>query len=307
MPYGEMEARRRGPGLTWVSEARASRRNRGEAGFGLLELVIAVTLGAVVITGISRALASSLAATRSGRTTVQSSLFAAERLEQIRGIGWGDGLAHTPGSLATAPEVVNGTFDPDGAGPQGAEDIVYNSRGEISSHASQTTRQGISFTVKVFVTNAGTARRVTTIIEWREQDRERSTRFGTLINPVSTTVVGGSPTPGSIGDVNHGRATVGAIDIALPGLLVQGSSLIADVISSSPGAVPTMSGSGSITINGTAYVNPAPNTLVTVGTWRVTLNTQRAEADGSRTVIMLRINDSASTELNVAYAWAKTA
>lgn len=325
----------------------------------MLELLVAMTVGALVIAGLARGLASALVATRAGRTTVQSSLLASERLEEVRGIGWGDGLAHRSGGLASAPEVVGGQFDPDAAGPLAPEDIVYNDNGDLATHLRTSTDRGIVFTVKVFITDAATARRATAVVEWSEGSRARMTRLGTLINPLPTTLVGGgggsgdgsaaflvsgkvpsddaiapvglvqappddeesvatsSPAPeitGSAsttlarasGGTNRAAATIGSLALSLPGLTVEAESISVEVVSSAPGATPTMSGSGSVIVNGTSYADPAPNTLVNVGPWRIILNSQRAEADGSRTVAYILIVGP-GTELTAAYAWARPA
>lgn len=333
------------------------RRARGASGFGLLELLIAMTVGALVIAGLGRGLSSALSATRSGRTTVQASLLAAERLEEIRGIGWGDGLAHLTGSLSGAVEVVGGRYDPDGTGPLAPEDVVTNAVGELTTYTRTTTDRGITFTTSIFITDAGSAKRATATVAWREGTRDFSTRLGTLIAPLPTTIIGGtalkpgkaaayviagavppggtlaavglvqappdatasvgpfSPAPQitgtaaatlarASGGTNRGLTTIDALTITLAGLTVTGTSIAAEVISTSPGVTPTMTGTGSVTLNGTTYVNPTPNTLVTIGLWRIILNSQRAEADGSRTVTYILITGPA-TELTAGYAWAR--
>lgn len=355
--------------MGWDRRRRSRAADRGrtaarcdeESGFGLLDLVVGITIGTIIIIGLSGSLSSALGASRSTRTTVQSSLLAAERLEEVRGIRWGDALGHLTGSLATASEVVNGSFDPDGSGPLAAEAVIENARGEIASYSRQVVYQGITFTTKVFLTIASTSRRATAIVEWSEGGRARSTRAGTLINPLPTTIVGGTTvTGGSIGSaayavsgslpsvgtittlaavhappdstdsvgsfapaielmgsgattqarasggVNSAQAAISSATMTLPGLTLSVSGVAVMVVSSAPGATPTMTASGSVVINGATYSNPTPGQVVTVGTWRVVLNEQRAEIDGSRTITFIRVT-GLQTEMTMAYAWARPA
>lgn len=341
------------------SICRPGLRCASDSGFGLLDLVVGITIGVVMVGGISRAMTSALGASRTTRTTVQSSLLASERLEEVRGIGWGDALGHLSGSLSSAPEVVSGRFDPDGSGGLASETVVENANGQLANHARNAVYQGITFHTKVFITAANTSRRATAIVEWSEQGRVRATRASTLISPLPTKIIGGSssgggsisaaayaisgtlPSIGTIttlgsvhappdatdtvgsftpavevvgsgaytearasGGVHRGRAQISSATFGLAGVTVAASAVVVQVASSAPGATPTMTASGSVTVNGQSYVNPSPNTVVTVGLWRIVLNEQRAEIDGSRTITYVRIS-GLQTEVTMAYAWAR--
>lgn len=333
-------------------------RLTGSDGFSLLELIVGMTIGAAMIFAISGSLASAIGATSTTRTTVQASLLASERVEEIRGIGWGDTLGHLPGSLVSEPAVVAGRFDPDDAGPLLSEPIIENVAGALTTHVRVTTFQGVRFVTKAFITGASTARRATVVVTWTEGRRAHTVRSSTLLGPRSTTLIGGSagggtvlaaayivsgsiPSVGTIATVgavtappdasadlasfspaveitgtgahteaqanaviHHARAEIGSLAASLPGLSVLGSSVIADINWSTPGAPPTMTCTASFTVNGVTYVNPGPDTVITAGAWRVVLNAQRLEADGSRTITALRIT-GLGAELTVGYAWAR--
>lgn len=334
---------------------------RLEAGLGLLELVIGVSIGGLMVMAVAGSLSGAMGAARSARTTVQSTLLASERLEEARALGWGYALAHAPGSVDLAPEVVDGRFDPDGDGPLPAEEVVIHAEGRLSGYERTETHQGIVFTTKVFLTRASAATRVTAVVAWMEQGRSRRTRLGTLLHPSPTVVVGGSPTGGTSlaamayvlsgsvpstggemtlasvrappdgeqtlasfapavevhgsgarsearagGGIDRARTEISSLSVTLPGLALAGSGIWVEARSASVGAAPVMTASGTVTVNGTAYVDPEPNTALTAGTWRVLLNGRHAEPDGSASMTYVRVTGPVA-ELSLAYAWARPA
>ena len=126
-----------------------------------------------------------------------------------------------------------------------------------------------------------------------------------------------SPVPGLTGSGGVATATVDpavpsaraqasatSISLALPGISISASGVVSQA-ESVPGSI-SASATGTVTVNGTPYLNPAPGTVVTIGSWRVVLNDQRLEADGSRSVAFLRL-EGGGDEITVCLAWVAPA
>lgn len=337
--------------------SRVRRAVRTQRGFTLLELVVTVTVGALVILALARGYVATHRAGRSARTTTQATGLARGALDSARALGWA-GLAHVPGGTAGDPNVAGGAFDPDGVGPLAAEDIAESGVGALAPYVETSVIDGVTYTISTYVTDAGSAlKRVTAIVEWIEADRAgdldhvRRARLSTLV-PASVEDVGaaacvtegkvlGAPAadagcvdadasgeaasdaPGSFGaapvisgaggassaTVSAGpaavaTATIGWLAIELPGVTISASSVSVEA-RSSIGSM-TVSGSGSVTVNGVTYANPAPGTHVSAGGYRIVLNSQRREADGSMSVTFVRVTGP-DTEVRAAWAWAKPA
>lgn len=100
----------------------------------------------------------------------------------------------------------------------------------------------------------------------------------------------------------HADASASAATIALPGLSVSASSVSVQA-DSTPTSM-SASGTGRVTVNGVPYVNPSAGTILSVAGYRIVLNDQRREADGSLSITYIRISGP-STELSVCWAWVR--
>jgi type II secretory pathway pseudopilin PulG len=340
------------PRLLSFGDGRVRRRLCFERGSSLLEAIVAITVGSLVIVAIARGLVGAMHGGRSARTTTQATALARAALESGRALGW-PALAHATGATAADPRVSGGSFDPDGAGALPPEEVVESDDGGLVPYVSNTSAGATTYTVTTYVTDAGdSVRRVTSLVEWKEEGRSRDVTLSTLV-PSGTQDVGasalvlsgtvlGSPSETvaraeagssggsesrsagafslpqlaplvtgtgalatatvSIGPAAHSEASFASIDIGLPGLTISASSVTVQA-DSVPGSM-TASASGSVTINGVPYANPAPGTSLSIAGYRISLNDQRREAGGALSVTFLRV-EGPDTEVRAAWAWVR--
>jgi prepilin-type N-terminal cleavage/methylation domain-containing protein len=113
-----------------------------QAGFTLVEVLVAMTLIACAAIGVAELLAVTLAATQSARVQTSALVLASQKMEQLRAVAWGDAdLSPSPG--AALSNNTNGYVDyldlrgrligSGGAAPAGA---VYIRRWAIASLAA---------------------------------------------------------------------------------------------------------------------------------------------------------------------------
>ncbi len=95
---------------------------------------------------------------------------------------------------------------------------------------------------------------------------------------------------------------IAAASIVQSGITIVASGIIVD-IEATPGGASTSSATGTVTINGTPFVNPLPDTVVPVGDWSVNLNSRNSGADGSSSVSFLRLVGPNGEDLRLAWAW----
>lgn len=210
--------------------AAASRRGRGTQGFSLVEVVIAITLAAVLLTGGARALGSSLKAAVFARSNSQAAELLSERIEDLRSADYA-AIAMTAADAASDP-AVSGTapalsFDPDGSGPLTAEPLVLASTGLVSPHVTTADRNTQKYSLHTYVTAPADAevagagyKRVTVRATWKAgaSSHERSastivtrTRRGLPLPNFQITATDGQP--GSPITVNAGAELVLPFDV----------------------------------------------------------------------------------------------
>lgn len=104
----------------------------------------------------------------------------------------------------------------------------------------------------------------------------------------------------------HAQASVSTLAVSAGSLLLSASGVLVQADSSTSGM--TVAATGSVTINGTTYVNPSPGTSTTVGFFRIDMNVQERFADGSMSVTFARITNTTNGEvLNGLWAWVRPA
>lgn len=126
-----------------------------EDGFTLIEMVVAMTVAALMLTGGAAVLGSSLKAIVTARANSQSAELMSETIEQLRAIDYA-AVAMSPTDLAGDADIggtaLAPTFDPDGAGPLVAEAIVATTGGAVSPHITTVTRNDQTYTLATYVT-----------------------------------------------------------------------------------------------------------------------------------------------------------
>ncbi|MFA5889611.1 MAG: type II secretion system protein [Actinomycetota bacterium] len=103
------------------------------------------------------------------------------------------------------------------------------------------------------------------------------------------------------GPVAHSEASMSSLSVNLVGLSVQAAGVRVQADSSRAGM--SVSAVGSVTVNGVLRVNPSPGTEIRIPGWRIVLNDQRREIDGSLSVTYIRIEGDLGDEVSAAWAW----
>lgn len=318
-----------------------------DEGFSLVEALVAIMLAALASAGVASALGTvNREGSRSRSTGVSTSIARAE-LEKVRVRGY-PLLSHTADSLAGDAAVEGGNFDPDGSGPLPTEAIVYASTG-IATPMTTTAQGNITYTVRRYVTSAGTGvRRLTVTVAWTEMGQPRTSSLSSLVASTAQPIVAssnalnssgagsvgltasakatrgggydsqtaGSTTPVSGWTVNsaaalasatpavnhHAEATIGSATTSLTGLTISMTNVtvIADALAGQP---ITTSSSGSVTINGVTYNNPAPGTTLTVGPWTISIGASQNDASGAKSISFINVSGTGGQDYRWAWAW----
>lgn len=98
----------------------------------------------------------------------------------------------------------------------------------------------------------------------------------------------------------HADSAASSISVSVGPIVVSASGVSVAADSSSTGT--SASATGTVSINGIPIVNPAPGTVQQVGVYRIVLNDQRQEVDGSRSVAFVRVTGP-DTDLTLCWAW----
>jgi type II secretory pathway pseudopilin PulG len=154
------------------------RRLNAEGGFSLVEMVVSMTVAALMLTSAAYVLGSSTRTIVSARANSQAAELISEALEQLRATSYA-AVAMNPSDLATDSRITGSpgsqTFDPDADGAKyGPEAVLAVTGGAVSPHISTLTRNDQTYTLARYVTTppldteVGTAayKRVTVIATW---------------------------------------------------------------------------------------------------------------------------------------------
>ena len=106
--------------------ALANDRWTADAGFSILEVLVAITITAVAVAGLAQMFAISARANTSARMTTYASVLAQQKMEQLRGLTWGFDVLGLP----TTDTTTNLTVVPEtAAGGKGLSPSPENSLG----------------------------------------------------------------------------------------------------------------------------------------------------------------------------------
>ena len=166
-----------------------------QAGLTITEALMAVLVSVIILTAIAAALATGLKSNQVVKANEQATGIANKQIEDARNKPF-DSLQHLTSDIQSDPDVT-GTlptlkFRPIASGP--LEPIVHGSAtaGQITAHVTTESIQGLTFTVKTYVTVAdsgttslGTSvnqtRRVTTIVSYKHAGATFHARSSTVI------------------------------------------------------------------------------------------------------------------------------
>lgn len=169
------------------------RRLRAEGGFSLVEMVVAMTVAALMLTSAAYVLGSSTKTIVAARANSQAAEIISEALEQLRATSYA-AVAMDPNDLASDARLVGSpgsqTFDPDADGTKyGAEAVLAVTGGVVSPHISTVTRNDQAYTLARYVTvpptdsEVGTAayKRLTVIATWTTGGMTHSRQSSTYL------------------------------------------------------------------------------------------------------------------------------
>ncbi len=129
----------------------SSNTNPGhEDGFTLIEVVVAVALASIVFIGLGAVINASIRSTQARRMEQQALAIVTEASETAASLSYAE-LALLD-SDPTHGFTGGDTWDPDGAGPLPAEDLVLESTGGANPHVRQETRSNVTYTIQQWVT-----------------------------------------------------------------------------------------------------------------------------------------------------------
>lgn len=147
-----------------------------DAGFTLIEMMVAIGMATVVLTAFAYASISSVRAIHSARLNQQGADLATQLLEQARSTAFG-ALGHDPAGIAPDPHLASGAYR--------GEPLVQVAGG-IRPQIDTRTINNATYTSYTYITKPADSlgadnRRVTVIVEWAAYGRTWSKTISTVI------------------------------------------------------------------------------------------------------------------------------
>jgi type II secretory pathway pseudopilin PulG len=162
---------------------RATRPRPGdESGLGLVEVMVAVLVLTVALTGLAQVMTSAMISVRESRLHQQATAATNRALEEARTISF-ETLAMRTGHTA----VPGATYDPDGDGPLAAEPVVVAPSGGVVGTPFHGVADGVTIATYVTGPVVGTTagRRVTVQATWpRARGVTGQLRLSTIVTPL---------------------------------------------------------------------------------------------------------------------------
>lgn len=165
----------------------------GDGGFSIVEMVVAMTVAAMLLTSGAYVLGSSTRAIVAARANSQAAELITEAIEQLRATSYA-AVAMSPTDLSGDARLVGSpgsqTFDPDGdAAEFGAEAVLAVTGGAVSPHIATVDRNDQVYTLARYVTTPPTDavvstaayKRVTVIATWTSGGLTHSRQSSTFL------------------------------------------------------------------------------------------------------------------------------
>ncbi|HEY3549299.1 MAG TPA: prepilin-type N-terminal cleavage/methylation domain-containing protein [Propionicimonas sp.] len=138
-----------------------ARRARGEAGFTLIEVIVAMALTLVLMTAVLSVLVSSLRSVKLAHQRQTATSLTTQAMEQLRALDYSSVTTdlHTTGPYPMSPglQYVTGTtfpvFQPTAVLPGISEPLIVNQYSAKIMDPSTTTVDGLTYRVQVYVTD----------------------------------------------------------------------------------------------------------------------------------------------------------
>ena len=163
-------------------------RTGGDAGFGLIETVIALLIAGVVFSALAAVLVSAVQASLYGRQNQQATDFMTRQVEKLRALDFGS-LANTASDIAGADPRLSNCAPARCLSVNGVSEPVVTAAGGVTQHIStingaETNNTG--YTVSQYVTQiagqpVAQARRATVYITWMSKGVLKTRSISTVI------------------------------------------------------------------------------------------------------------------------------
>ncbi|MCH9816082.1 MAG: prepilin-type N-terminal cleavage/methylation domain-containing protein [Actinomycetia bacterium] len=151
-----------------------------EAGFTLVEMVVALAIATALFTALAYAAIGALSATNSARANQEAADLANRVLEDTRQMSWGS-LGHDPAGVDCSDARLSSCG---GQAEYNGEELVQVAGG-ISGQVTQDTTNVIDYTVARYVTTpadeTGDYRRVSVVVQWDDKGAIRERSSATVI------------------------------------------------------------------------------------------------------------------------------
>ncbi|TXH45107.1 MAG: prepilin-type N-terminal cleavage/methylation domain-containing protein [Actinobacteria bacterium] len=168
------------PIMRWCAGKRVGEHR--DEGFSLVEVLVAMAVAAVILTGLLGATIAAAQASLSARIDQQAGELLTKTIEDTRSLDYG-AVAMATTDVAADPSVTAGKWTvPNGVG---AETVVAATTGAITPHITQVTANTnqTSFEMRRYVTQVAgsTAKRVTVVVSWQVAGQSRERTASTII------------------------------------------------------------------------------------------------------------------------------
>jgi Tfp pilus assembly protein PilV len=153
----------------------------GEAGLGLVEVMVAILVLTLGVLSLASGAVQSLASLGESRPRQQGTAAATRSLETVRS------YSYELIALRNGQAPAGTTFDPDGSGPLAAETAVRTLTGAVTADVHQATTAGVTVTTWVTayddpaLSGTSNARRVTAVASWTRGGVTKVVRESTVV------------------------------------------------------------------------------------------------------------------------------
>jgi len=157
---------------------------RGDAGFTVVEVVVAITIAGFVFLSMGLATIAAMKGTLTARQSQLAVDMATQGLERVRALGYADVTLVTGDStLGVDPRIVSGDrFDP---GTGTAEALVLSSVGTLDPHLEVVAKNSVDYSMWTYITVPAGAttdvKRATVVVTWPQGGQIREKRVSTLV------------------------------------------------------------------------------------------------------------------------------
>ena len=167
---------------------RARARASADAGFSLIESVVALTVAALFFTALGGVLVASLRATLVGRQAQQAADLANRTVEKFRNRDYAT-IGLEAADAATDPAITASRYAvPSANGTTRTEPIVIATTSPVTQHVTPMALDGTNFSIARYVpsppadaTTGASYKRVTVVVSWTTGGRTRSRSTSTLV------------------------------------------------------------------------------------------------------------------------------